>query len=210
MGDTIMCKLDFIYNGWYYPVIGNSNGWVNGSTKQLCEHRVFGWMSRFGFSVGIKCRLSNPDRPYKQRVVDAVLAHPDFKITTRYYGTDSPDEISWPVPGGYTMYLVETLTDMYVGDIRDGYNLIEFSDFRSYGEHSNTVCHAWHKGRQKAYGWSHRAMVGFGVGDCIFTEVDSDGKPFPDTTPYIKHGRVIIQNKADAMKSALAFAESVS
>lgn len=57
----------------------------------------------------------------------------------------------------------------------------------------------------KWYGWSHRAMVGFAIGDRIFEENYGD-----DRTPFIKHGRKVIRNDADARKAASAFAASVS
>lgn len=58
---------------------------------------------------------------------------------------------------------------------------------------------------KKWYGWSHRAICGFGIGDKIF---DAD---FGDSeTPFIKHGRVTIKNMDDAKKAAIAFADDVS
>jgi len=36
---------------------------------------------------------------------------------------------------------------------------------------------------QKWYGWSHRAVASFGIGDKIFEEDFGD-----DNTPFVKHG----------------------
>ena len=58
---------------------------------------------------------------------------------------------------------------------------------------------------QKWYGWSHRAICGFGFGDRIFEERYGN-----DHTPFIKHGRKTIRNTKDAKKAAKAFAASVS
>lgn len=58
---------------------------------------------------------------------------------------------------------------------------------------------------QKWYGWSHRAIVGFGVGDKIFEPNFGD-----DKTPFVKHGKKTIRNMGDAKKSAKAFSDYVS
>lgn len=57
----------------------------------------------------------------------------------------------------------------------------------------------------KWYGWSHRAMVGFGIGDRIFEESYGD-----DQTPFVKHGSKPITNDAEARLAACRFARSVS
>lgn len=58
---------------------------------------------------------------------------------------------------------------------------------------------------KKWYGWSHRAAVGFGVGDRIFDENYGD-----DNTPFDKHGKMVIRDMEDAKKSAINFARYVS
>lgn len=58
---------------------------------------------------------------------------------------------------------------------------------------------------QKWYGWSHRAISGFGIGDKIFEPNFGD-----DKTPFSKHGSKTIRNIKDAEKSARAFARDVS
>lgn len=63
----------------------------------------------------------------------------------------------------------------------------------------------WSEKQQKYYGWSHRAMVGFGVGDKVFEEDFGD-----DKTAFNDHGRETIQNRSDARRAAAAFAEYVS
>lgn len=55
------------------------------------------------------------------------------------------------------------------------------------------------------YGWSHRAIVGFKIGDKIFEPDYGD-----DNTPFVKHGKKTIKNLADAKKSAKRFSEYVS
>ncbi|MBN2256690.1 MAG: hypothetical protein JW704_02550 [Anaerolineaceae bacterium] len=58
---------------------------------------------------------------------------------------------------------------------------------------------------QKWYGWSHRAIVGFGVGDKIFDPDFGD-----DNTLFVKHGEKTIKSMKDAEVAARAFAEYVS
>jgi hypothetical protein len=55
---------------------------------------------------------------------------------------------------------------------------------------------------QKWYGWSHRAIYGFGIGDV--TKLEQCGVP-----QYIKAG-FKAKTLKDAMKIAIAFAQSVS
>ena len=59
---------------------------------------------------------------------------------------------------------------------------------------------------QKWYGWSHRAICGFGVGDKIFEERVTDD----EATPFTQHGKVTITNMNQAKKAAIAFGNSVS
>lgn len=55
------------------------------------------------------------------------------------------------------------------------------------------------------YGWSHRAIFGFKIGDKIFEEDFGDEK-----TNFAKHGSKPIKTLDDAKKSAKAFADYVS
>lgn len=55
------------------------------------------------------------------------------------------------------------------------------------------------------YGWSHRAIVGFKVGDKIFDPNFGD-----DKTKFTEHGSKQIKTLNDAKKSAKNFADYVS
>ena len=57
----------------------------------------------------------------------------------------------------------------------------------------------------KWYGWSHRAMVGFGGGDRIFEEKYGD-----DKTLFAEHGTRTITNDGEAKLAASRFAAYVS
>ncbi len=71
--------------------------------------------------------------------------------------------------------------------------------------HSSVHSIGFSEKEQKWYGWSHRAVVGFKVGDKIFEPGFGD-----DSTLYVKHGEKPIKNMKDAEKSARNFAEYVS
>lgn len=60
---------------------------------------------------------------------------------------------------------------------------------------------------QKWYGWSHRAICGFGIGDMLYKE---RFKGATDKTPFTKHGTVEIKTLAQAKQSAKNFGRSVS
>lgn len=71
---------------------------------------------------------------------------------------------------------------------------------------SHTVCSiGFCEKEQKWYGWSHRAICGFGIGDRIFVERYGD-----DKTPFKKHGPRPITNMREAKLAAKRFAASVS
>ena len=57
------------------------------------------------------------------------------------------------------------------------------------------------------YGWSHRAVCGFKIGNRIF---DKNFKGATDTTPYIKHGEKTIKTLDDAKLAAKNFSDYVS
>lgn len=57
----------------------------------------------------------------------------------------------------------------------------------------------------KWYGWSHRAMCGFGIGDRLFEEEYGN-----DQTLFSEHGSETIKNMEEARLAAVRFAESVS
>lgn len=55
------------------------------------------------------------------------------------------------------------------------------------------------------YGWSHRAIVGFKIGDKIFEEDFGN-----DETKFTQHGSKTIKNLNDAKQSAINFARYIS
>jgi len=55
------------------------------------------------------------------------------------------------------------------------------------------------------FGWSHRAVCSFGIGDKLFQADFGD-----DNTPFVKHGTKTIAIDADAKEAARRFARYVS
>lgn len=63
----------------------------------------------------------------------------------------------------------------------------------------------------KWYGWSHRAMCGFGPGDRLYEEgwKPEDGRDSAGVR-FVEHGDVVIETDAQARQAACNFAASVS
>jgi len=196
----------FIFKGFYYPVLGGAVGWCNSRTKCVIDKRLGGWGNAdkwWSFSYGIHCKIFNTDKPYFKFVIDKIVNHPEMKIVKKYFNDDGYT-VSRAGSNGF-LYCVEDKQGNHIGDIRDAYYITNLTSLGTYSEDSKQICHGWDAEERKAYGWSHRAKVGFGMGDMIFEENFGD-----ETTPYIKHGKMKIFTVDAAMKSALKFAESVA
>lgn len=90
----------------------------------------------------------------------------------------------------FNQFLFERLQD----EIIKKYGLTDVSNSVGFSEKD-----------QKWYGWSHRAIMGFGIGDRIFEEDYGD-----DKTPFLKHGSKECKTLEDAKKSANAFSDYIS
>lgn len=97
----------------------------------------------------------------------------------------------------------------YIGDRDTVKNLIKeygITQFEAHeGSTSRIVAMGYSPKTMRWYGWSHRAVAGFGIGDKIFEADFGD-----DQTPFIEHGTVTIETLEQAFQSAKAFAEYVS
>ncbi len=194
---------NFIYKGFYYPVIGNDTGWENYRTKTVIEKRFPSWDKYdkwYSFSYGVKCKLHDPDKPYRQKIVDTVKDHKEMEIVYQTFNDRGQDDPK----GEHGMYSVKTLSDKYIGSIRDAYFITNLIHLKSHKD-SNQICCGWNVKDQKAHGWSHRAMASFGKGDRVFDPEFGD-----DTTVFKDHGEKTIETFQDAIQSALNFAEYVS
>jgi hypothetical protein len=95
----------------------------------------------------------------------------------------------------------------YIGDSSIAYYLVVkrgIAPIKSQSKHC--VCSiGFCEREQKWYGWSHRTICGFGIGDRIYEEGYGN-----DDTPFIKRGRKKIKTMRDAKLAAKRFARSVS
>lgn len=107
----------------------------------------------------------------------------------------------------------------YVGDPEDAYRLMQQGIIDVQKAHSkNKVCSiGLHPEKKKWYGWSHRAMCGFSIGDVV-EEGDccaSSGytkeylREHPEEDESLPVG-FKAKNMADTKRMAVAFADSVS
>lgn len=96
----------------------------------------------------------------------------------------------------------------YIGNLKDANFLTQKRRiYPVLSNQNNSVCSIGYcPSDKKWYGWSHRAIAGFGIGDKIYEEDFSDD----DKMPFIKHGRHTIKTLEQAKLAATLFAESVS
>jgi hypothetical protein len=116
-----------------------------------------------------------------------------------FYSEDSPD---------LEMKRAYTPSGDYLGDWKMARVLFHKAGIRLAEKTSpdHCVCSiGFNPEKQKWYGWSHRACVGFGIGDKIFEEEYGD-----DHTLFTQHGSETITTLAEAKVAASRFAESVS
>lgn len=94
----------------------------------------------------------------------------------------------------------------FIGEPKIARYLLVKSKIEPYLIPGGRICQiGFCKEDQKWYGWSHRAMAGFGIGDRIFEERYGNNH-----TPFIKHGRKVIKTLKDAKLAAIRFAKHVS
>ena len=96
----------------------------------------------------------------------------------------------------------------WIGDVKRAIYLVKklgISPERADQKHC--VCSiGFCKKDNKWYGWSHRALCGFGIGDKLFEEHYTDD----DSCPYVQHGEITIETVEQAKQAAINFARSVS
>jgi hypothetical protein len=99
-----------------------------------------------------------------------------------------------------------TKENNYVGDIAFAKYLIGQCIHPELASPEHSVCSiGYSRPKNMWFGWSHRACIGFTIGDKLFDPEFGD-----DTTPFIQHGRVVITNMDQARQSAVNFARDVS
>lgn len=100
-----------------------------------------------------------------------------------------------------------TPTGDYIGNSEEAHFLCKKRGIAPEKAHRNhCVCSiGFCEREQKYYGWSHRAICGFGIGDKVFEERYGD-----DYTPFVEHGHRTIETLEDAREAAVNFAGYVS
>jgi len=135
----------------------------------------------------VSLRRCYPGYEYRKEIVD----------DSEYGGNGNLEIVSCYTPNGD-----------YIGDARTARYLCKKRGLTYIQKtHPNAcVCSIGYNPKEKKwYGWSHRAICGFGIGDRIFEEEYGD-----DHTSFKKHGNEVIKSMEDAKKAAMAFASSVS
>lgn len=97
----------------------------------------------------------------------------------------------------------------YIGSPKDARALVTKRGIApEYRTETSSVCSIGFCARDgKWYGWSHRAICGFGVGDMLFEETMPGAN---DHTPFVEHGTIRIETMEQARQAAANFASYVS
>lgn len=108
---------------------------------------------------------------------------------------------------GLFMQTAYTPSGDYIGNTKTAYFLCKTKGIApELKKKTSTVCSIGYSEKDKKYyGWSHRALCGFAIGDKVFKENFGES-----STRFTKHGTKTIRTKADQRKAAIAFADSVS
>lgn len=125
--------------------------------------------------------------------------------TERFVGQE------YGVPDGESFIMKSAFTPEghYIGNPRDAFRLIVKRGIKPQlrTEHSKTCSIGFCERENKWYGWSHRGICGFGIGDKLFEELVEGAD---DHTPFVEHGHKTIETLDEARQAASNFAESIS
>ena len=138
--------------------------------------------------------------------VVAEVRKEDFEYIIRDEIIKDPEGNPFKMTNCYSLH-----SGCYIGDTKDAVFLCETERLKKLqpAREGGTACNiGFDQMRGKWYGWSHRAVCAFGIGDMIFDE-DYKG-PDGDDTPFIKHGTEEIKTMAEARQAAINFARYVS
>ena len=121
------------------------------------------------------------------------------------------DEI-WQTPDGREQLMERqayTPDGDWIGDSVWAYRLTALKGIApEKADPSHSVCSIGYCAQErKWYGWSHRAMCGFGIGDRVF---DPKWPKATEKTPPRRHGDEVIQSLEQAKEAAKTYARDVS
>jgi hypothetical protein len=189
----------FIYNGIYYPVIGEAaiyDLYENGNMyTAVIVKKLGGYTGFWSFLpyVGIKCKVNNK-KPYRQLVMDAIKNHPEMRLEKSFGSREN----SYVV---FRKSVHEKLNKLYIGNIRFAYFLTNLNSLQGTSKDSKTVSVGYNPKERKWYGWSHRAKYGFGIGSTV-----KKG----DIAYVEEKGEWTAKTLEDAKQMAIDFAENIA
>ena len=155
-----------------------------------------------GFQVGLQCARCGAQWLVAER--ETVHVH-----RWKKWGYEIRTEIIVTCGIPLDMRSAYTPSGDYIGNPRDAAFLCKRKGIApEKASPSHNVCSVGYcLEEEKWYGWSHRAIVGFAIGNKLFEET------FPgatDKTPFLEHGRKTIKTMDEARQAASNFARSVS
>ena len=184
---NIMNKL---YNGFWFPGTTGFSGCSHISDKYTIEESktffsIPHWFPVFRYaSFGLQHHVPRVEK-YKKAACDEILKH--FKISIKLYDVDGEDPHKYVWRGWaesaadmntsrtvkgvkvYSHMSVYTMDGQYVGSPATAWMLLNRGiEKPEYSKEGNSVCSVGKStidGRW--YGWSHRAIYGFGIGDTV-------------------------------------------
>lgn len=120
----------------------------------------------------------------------------------------------WMYPGFHNteMTMAYTLKGDWIGSPKLAKNLIvKRGIMPERASRNHLICSiGFCEKEQKWYGWSHRAGIGFGLGDKLFEKGFDWNKTDKDKISFNRHGKITIKNMEQAKQAAKNFARSVS
>ena len=136
-----------------------------------------------------------------------------YEIRTKEFYEDNKEQTPHRIKSAYTS------DGYYIGDSKRAYRLIVTRGIKpELASSDNKVCSiGFCEKEQKWYGWSHRAIFGFGIGDVVKEGdctamsgyTDEYLKENPEADKSLPVG-FIAKTDEDARRMAIAFADSVS
>jgi len=131
-------------------------------------------------------------------------------LSTRHYKAGyeiRTQEVQLEGCGTHILKNAYTPEGWLIGSSKDAHRLCKKMGIKPepQREDSNVCTIGFCEKDQRWYGWSHRCICSFGIGDKIFEDQYGD-----DTTPFVQHGNVPIKTLEDAKHASIAFAESVA
>tara|TARA_Y100000310_G_C20659206_1_gene803718 strand:+ start:1640 stop:2083 length:444 start_codon:yes stop_codon:yes gene_type:complete len=146
----------------------------------------------------------NIESPYKIKEIKFQRTYPGY-----VYRREVIDDSDYGGDGKLEMRnCYSTYNGDWIGNPKTARYLCKKRDLILVQKSKKTHCVAsigFNQKQQKWYGWSHRAICGFGIGDRVFTSRYGN-----DKTKFTQHGKVAIRTMRQAKRAAINFSSYVS